>query len=148
MMSPQDFRSQYRVYIEDTDAGGVVYYVNYLKYMERARTDFLRELGFPKPALLNEALAIVVSSAQIDYRRSAQLDDLLIVTAKPLKMARTYMVFAQTVYRESASGAELLAEGEIKVACVRRDTGRPAAFPADVKHAVEQQLEQLETAKG
>ena len=61
-----------RVYIEDTDAGGIVYYVNYLKYMERSRTEFLRSLGYDKPAILDGGLLLVVHAAQINYRRPAR----------------------------------------------------------------------------
>ena len=71
-----------RVYIEDTDAGGIVYYVNYLKYMERSRTEFLRSLGYDKPAILEGGLLLVVHTAQVNYRRSARLDDQLQVTTQ------------------------------------------------------------------
>lgn len=115
-----------RVYIEDTDAGGIVYYVNYLKYMERSRTEFLRSLGYDKPAILAGGLLLVVHSAQINYRRPARLDDQLQVTAEIQKLARTNVEFKQRVLR----GDELLCEGLIRIACVDAQTMKPCAIPA------------------
>ena len=80
-----EFSFPVRVYIEDTDAGGIVYYVNYLKYMERARTELLRINGIAKPAILEEGVLLVVVSAHIEYKRPAKLDDKLRVTAHILK---------------------------------------------------------------
>ncbi len=120
-----EFYLPVRVYIEDTDAGGIVYYVNYLKYMERARTELLRTKGFPKPAILDEGMLLVVVSAKVVYKKPAYLDDELRVTAKIVKLARSYMVFEQNIF----CGGICLTEGEIKVACVNRDTMYPGAFP-------------------
>jgi 4-hydroxybenzoyl-CoA thioesterase len=119
-----------RVYIEDTDAGGIVYYVNYLKYMERSRTEFLRSLGYHKPAILDGGLLLVVHAAQINYRRSARLDDQLQVTAQIEKLARTYVEFKQQVLR----GDEMLCEGVIRIACVDTNTMKPCAIPAAMHH--------------
>ena len=123
-----EFFTPVRVYIEDTDAGGIVYYVNYLKYMERARTELMRSLGYHKPAFLDGGLLLVVHSANTRYVLAAKLDDALQVSAEISKLARTYVVFRQCVYR----GDALLCESEIKVACVRQSDMRPAALPADV----------------
>lgn len=128
-----------RVYIEDTDAGGIVYYVNYLKYMERSRTEFLRSLGYHKPAILDGGLLLVVHAAQINYRRSARLDDQLHITAEIGKLARTYIEFKQQVLR----GEELLCEGLIRIACVDATTMKPSALPT----AMHRQLDQFFTAK-
>ena len=114
-----------RVYIEDTDAGGIVYYVNYLKFMERSRTEFLRSLGYDKPAILGEGLLLVVHSAQVIYRRPARLDDQLKVTAEVVKIARTYVEFQQNVLR----GNELMCEGLIRIACVSGETMKPNPIP-------------------
>lgn len=114
-----------RVYIEDTDAGGIVYYVNYLKYMERCRTEFLRTLGYDKVAILGGGLLLVVHSAQIKYHRSARLDDELRVTSTLIKLARTYFEFKQHVIRDE----ELLCVGNICVACVDSSTMKPNALP-------------------
>lgn len=124
-----EFRTSIRVYIEDTDAGGIVYYVNYLKYMERARTEFMRQLGYDKPAFLVGDLLLVVHSANTRYLVPAKLDDALQVSAVISKLARTYVVFRQCVYRAD----ELLCESEIKVACVRQVDMKPTPFPADVR---------------
>lgn len=123
-----------RVYIEDTDAGGIVYYVNYLKYMERSRTEFLRSLGYHKPAILDGGLLLVVHAAQINYRRSARLDDQLHITAQIEKLARTYIEFKQQVLR----GDELLCEGLIRIACVDAVTMKPSALPTDMHHQLDQ----------
>ena len=123
-----------RVYIEDTDAGGIVYYVNYLKYMERSRTEFLRSLGYHKPAILDGGLLLVVHAAQINYRRSARLDDELQVTTQIEKLARTNVEFKQRVLR----GDELLCEGLIRIACVDSRTMKPCAIPAAMHHQLGQ----------
>lgn len=123
-----------RVYIEDTDAGGIVYYVNYLKYMERCRTEFLRSLGYHKPAILNGGMLLVVHAAQINYRRPARLDDQLQATAQIEKLARTYVEFKQQVMR----GNELLCEGVIRIACVNAATMKPSAIPVDMHYQLDQ----------
>ena len=89
-----------RVYIEDTDAGGIVYYVNYLKFMERARTELLRSYGYDKPAFWADNLMFVVHSVAVKYRKPAQLDDQLQVSAHIHKVGRTYFDVAQQVRRD------------------------------------------------
>ncbi len=123
------FSIDVRVYIEDTDAGGRVYYVNYLKFMERARTELLRALGFDKSAIFSEDKMFVVHMACVQYLGAAQLDDVLQVTAKPLKVARSHLLFEQNVWRAE----KMLCRGEVRIACVNRSTGRPCAMP-DVMH--------------
>lgn len=131
MTTIQDFAIPVRVYVEDTDAGGIVYYVNYLKFMERARTEWFRSLGFEKPALFRENLMFVVHSLTITYQRPARLDDALTVSAKVREAGRTFFIMEQTVKRAD----ELLCAAEVKVACVTRDTMKPSAIPADVRQA-------------
>lgn len=131
----QAFNIPVRVYIEDTDAGGIVYYVNYLKFMERSRTEFLRSFGYDKPAVLEGGLLLVVHSAQINYRRPARLDNLLSVTTQIHKLARTYIEFQQQVL----CGEELLCEGLIRIACVNAESMKPCALPASMY----QQLDKL-----
>ncbi|WP_370979244.1 YbgC/FadM family acyl-CoA thioesterase [Agaribacterium sp. ZY112] len=137
-MQVKEFSSPMRVYIEDTDAGGVVYYVNYLKFMERARTELFRSIGVDKPALLTDELCLVISSASVDYKCSARLDDLLNVSAVPVKLGRSFVVFEQQVTRDNESGSlvELLAKGAVKVVCVKRSTFKPSPFPVDVWRAL------------
>lgn len=128
-VSPNEFQLPVRVYIEDTDAGGIVYYVNYLKFMERCRTEFLRHLGYDKPAILEDGLLLVVHSAEIQYRRPARLDDQLMVTADVERVARTNVSFRQRVWR----GNEMLCEGLIRIACVAGDTFKPRPMPAQMQ---------------
>ncbi|UTA49102.1 tol-pal system-associated acyl-CoA thioesterase [Simiduia sp. 21SJ11W-1] len=126
------FSTAVRVYIEDTDAGGIVYYVNYLKFMERARTEFMRALGYDKPAFLSGDRLLVVHSANTRYLKPARLDDHLQVSAEVSRLARSYLVFRQCVKRAD----ELLCEAEIKVACVRQSDMRPVPLPEDVQRAL------------
>jgi 4-hydroxybenzoyl-CoA thioesterase len=122
-----------RVYIEDTDAGNIVYYVNYLKFMERSRTEFMRALGYDKTAIFSGNKMFVVHSANVKYLGAARLDDELHVTAKPVKVARSNIVFEQNVYRRDAIlGEELLCSGEVRIACVDRASTRPCAMPDDM----------------
>lgn len=121
-----------RIYIEDTDAGGIVYYVNYLKFMERARTEFMRARGFGKTAIFSEDKMFVVHSANVQYLGAARLDDVLSVTAQPLKVARSNILFEQCVLR----GEDVLCRGEIRIACVDRINGRPCAMPDEMYNLV------------
>ena len=117
-----------RVYIEDTDAGGIVYYVNYLKFMERARTEFMRELGFGKDYIFNVSLMFVVQDVRVQYYLPAQLDDALEATVKALRIGGASMLLEQTVRR----GDAVLAAGEIKIACVDRHDLKPKRMPAEM----------------
>lgn len=121
-----------RVYIEDTDAGGIVYYVNYLKFMERARTEFLRSLGFDKQFIFTTELMFVVHSASCDYLKPAKLDDELIVTAHIVDSGASNLVMEQLVYR----GDELLCRGEVKVVCVDKSSVKPRRIPKPMREAL------------
>lgn len=132
-----EFSIPIRVYIEDTDAGGIVYYVNYLKFMERSRTEFLRSLGYHKAAILDDGLLLVVHTAQIEYHRSARLDDELSVTTKIQKIARTYFEVEQHVLR----GQELLCSGSIRIACVNAIAMKPSGIPVDMRQHLSQIIE-------
>jgi 4-hydroxybenzoyl-CoA thioesterase len=122
-----------RVYYEDTDAGGVVYYVNYLKFMERARTERLRALGFAQSQLAGDNLLFVVHSSEARYHAPARLDDGLLVSAEVVELNRASLRFRQQVRR--ASDASLLCEGQFLVACVRADTFKPRAIPEALRMA-------------
>jgi len=115
-----------RVYIEDTDAGGIVFYANYLRYMERARTEYIRWLGFPRIDELGESSMFVVHSLSIRYLAPAFLDDELNVTANPVRIGKTWIEFEQQVYR----GAVVLTEALVKVVCVDIAARRPRKMPA------------------
>lgn len=129
----QPFEHRCRVYYEDTDAGGVVYYVNYLKFMERARTERLRALGFVQSQLAVENLLFVVHSAEARYLAPARLDDELAVSAEVVELGRASLRFRQQVRRTRDDA--LLCEGQFTVACVRADSFRPRAIPEALRTA-------------
>jgi len=123
---PAPFGHTLRVYWEDTDAGGVVFYANYLKFFERARTEWLRSFGHSQQRLRDETGAIfVVAETSVRYLRPARLDDLLEVTVRVLEAGRATMLIAQQALR----GGELLAEGTIRIGCVDALTLRPRRMP-------------------
>src|SRR3989338_5620349 len=121
------FTHRCRVYYEDTDAGGIVYYVNYLKFMERARTERLRTLGFAQSQMAGEGLLFVVHSAEARYHAPARLDDELLISADVSELNRASLRFRQQVRR--ATDNALLCEGRFMVACVRADNLKPRAIP-------------------
>jgi acyl-CoA thioester hydrolase len=115
------------VYYEDTDAGGIVYYANFLRFFERCRTEWLRALGIEQQQLrATDGLQFVVVSVAVDYRQPARLDDELSIGAGIAELARSYIVFAQQAMR----GDELLAAATVKVACLNAQTMAPARLPA------------------
>ena len=129
----EPFAHRCRVYYEDTDAGGVVYYVNYLKFMERARTERLRELGFSQSELAGENLLFVVHSSEARYHAPARLDDELLISAQVIELNRASLRFKQQVWR--AADATLLCEGQFLVACVRTNSLKPRAIPETLRAA-------------
>ena len=127
------FSHPVRVYWEDTDAGGVVFYANYLKFFERARTEWLRALGFSQQRLREETGAIfVVGSTELRYLRPARLDDDLRVTVQLQQAGRATMLIDQQAWRSE----ELLAEGRIRIGCVDQGTFRPRRIPDTILQAV------------
>ncbi|TBU89979.1 tol-pal system-associated acyl-CoA thioesterase [Phytopseudomonas dryadis] len=129
----QPFAHRCRVYYEDTDAGGIVYYVNYLKFMERARTERLRDLGFAQSTLAGEGLLFVVHSSEARYHAPARLDDELLVSAEVSELNRASLRFRQQVRRITDNA--LLCEGQFMVACVRADNLKPRAIPQSLRAA-------------
>jgi acyl-CoA thioester hydrolase len=126
-MNP-DFSIPVRVYWEDTDASGVVYHANYLRWFERARTEWLRRLGFDQEQLRQgQGIAFTVANLEIQYRRPARLDDLLEVSVQVVERGGASLVFEQTVRKPEA--AELLAHARVRVACVDAVRFRPRALP-------------------
>jgi len=123
-----EFSLPMRVYIEDTDAGGIVYYVNYLKFMERARTEFLRSLGFGKDFIFNRNLMFVVRDVAVTYFSPARLDDEVVATVRVAGLRGASMALRQAVRRQG----ETLAEGEVTIACVDRDGVRPRRIPKEI----------------
>lgn len=149
-MSHRTFSWPLRVYIEDTDAGGIVYYVNYLKFMERARSEWLRALGFRQSASQDNDFLFVVQQVDIRYLRSARLDDELMVTAAVERLGRASLRFKQQVLRTGVEqgAAEVLAEAQIKVACVSRAALLPCAMPDDIYTAVQAWFAGSDTKQG
>jgi tol-pal system-associated acyl-CoA thioesterase len=121
-----------RVYIEDTDAGGIVFYVNYLKFMERARTEGMRFLGFGKDHTLNHSAMFVVRSAQISYLRSAELDDELRVSFEPTEVRGAAFTVRQRVYRDD----DLLADAVIECVCVSRERQKPVRLASGIRNGL------------
>ena len=123
-----------RVYYEDTDAGGVVYYANYLKFMERARTEWLSALGFDVAALARDAgVAFVVRRADIEFRAPARLSERLDVSVAIVERGHASVVVAQQVRR----GSDIIADARITLACVEPSTWRPARVPAPLGRSLE-----------
>jgi acyl-CoA thioester hydrolase len=123
---PPAFHWPVRIYYEDTDAGGIVFYANYLKFFERARTEWLRAAGVNQQALAEQDGAIfVVKNASIDYHAPAKLDDVLNLTLSIEKLGRASVQFVQQAWR----GDVLLASASVKVGCVDAATLRPRSLP-------------------
>jgi acyl-CoA thioester hydrolase len=115
-----------RVYYEDTDVGGVVYYANYLRFMERARTEWLRSLGFEQDELLRQhGVLFAVRSVQLDFVKPARFNDLLSVTVDLGRRGRASMTLRQC----AKLGDLVLCEGEVKIACIEAKTFTPCAMP-------------------
>lgn len=129
-----DFALQVRVYYEDTDAGGVVYYGNYAKFFERARTEYMRRAGFEHSFLQKEwGVWFVVKTIRMEYLRPAVLDDLLLVDARPCGRGRVYVDFLQTASR----AGEVLAVAETRVVCVSGSPPRAAAMPKPLADTID-----------
>lgn len=132
IMLDKTFRLDVRIYWEDTDAGGIVYHSNYLRYMERARTEMLRSLGFSQQQMkeAGEAL-IVVSKLEIAYRRPAKLDDLLTVHTRVESLKHASIVFEQTITR----GDEVITQGRVRCASISSATGAPTEISPHIRQA-------------
>lgn len=123
-----------RVYYEDTDAGGVVYHSQYLNFMERARTEWLRSLGFEQAALrASDDILFVVHSMQVQFKKSAKFDDMLSVDTQLTELRRGSFVCTQTIVRQDA----LLIQAQVKIACVNAVTFKPTGIPALIKRKME-----------
>ena len=130
-----------RIYWEDTDAGGIVFYANYLKFFERARTEWLRSLGIEQQQLRDKTGGMfVVTDAQLHYHRSARLDDLLLVTARVLEAGRASLTIGQSALlkpQQPDAQAVLLCEGSIRIGWVDGVTLKPQRIPADILEAIQ-----------
>ena len=130
-----------RVYYEDTDAGGVVYYANYLKFYERARTEWLNHLDINQVEMLDNDVAFVVTRAEIDYLKPAKLNNELVVKSRILKVSAASVEFEQQLFLQDKSDKDknlllnpvLLNRANIKVACLKLKSFSPCRIPAKVK---------------
>lgn len=125
-----------RVYYEDTDAGGVVYYANYLRFYERARTEWLRAIGFEQARLRNQdGIVFAVRSAEIDYLMPALLDDALQVEAEVIDLRRASMTFRQRLRRDD----DVLSSATVKIVCLDSESFRPVAIPVSIRERIDAQ---------
>lgn len=125
-----------RVYYEDTDAGGVVYYANYLKFFERARSEWLNHLGIDQAKLLSENIAFVVKNANVDFNTPARLNDSLEIVTRITQMRGVSLVFQQQLFR-SDDRQKPLCQADIKVACLQLESFTPCRIPAAVKEELQ-----------
>lgn len=133
-MTDPDFTWPVRVYWEDTDAGGVVYYANYLKFMERARSEWLRSLGIEQPVLAEQdGVVFAVRHVEVDYLKPARFDDALNVVCELAELNKVSLTMIQRIEREGAT----LVTARVKIACVSRDGFRPAKIPAHIQQRLE-----------
>ena len=133
------FEIPVRVYIEDTDAGGIVFYGNYLRFFERARTDFLRSIGIEQSSTIENNMIFVVRHVSVDYKLPARLDDVLSVSCAVKTIRQTRIIFTQSATR-SADGVNLV-NGEVEVVAVSVDTLKPRALPKKLLNALQMTVE-------
>lgn len=132
-MNQTSFHWPLRLYIEDTDAGTIVYHANYLKFMERARTEWLRSLGFEQEKLRQQDTLFVVRSLQIDYKAPARLDDELIVSLSIERQRKVGLTLVQQVVHSATS--QLLAQAQVEIACINQ-AGQVKAMPSSFLDAL------------
>ncbi len=124
------FRWSVRVYYEDTDAAGVVYHANYLKFLDQARTEWLRTAGYSHHALREEErLIFVVKDIHLQFKQAARLDDVLDITTQIKKAGAASILFAQEIFRQ----AQLLCRAEVNIACLGAESLKPRRIPKSLK---------------
>ncbi len=116
------------MYYEDTDSGGVVYYANYLKYCERGRTEFLRDLGFEQDKLMQQNIIFAVRKATVDFKKPAVFNDLLHVITEIEQLKKASIVFKQTIKREN----DIICQAQIVIACLNAMKFTPIAIPQSI----------------
>ncbi len=138
---PNAFTIPVRIYYEDTDAGGVVYYANYLKFLERCRTEWLRDTGHEQADLLRDpGIAFVVRSVSLDYLKPARLDEMLSVSLEVEKITRSQIFFRQHIRRVNPavdSGWDELLSGKIQIVCVNAAQMKITSIPAPLRTKLE-----------
>ena len=126
----KEFTLQVRVYYEDTDAGGVVYHSNYLNFMERARTEWLRHIGFEQHTLIEkDEILFAVRKISIDYHKPALFNELLNIKTRVIQSRRASLVFEQIIFNQSE---ETICKAEIKIACLNSNTMKPESIPETI----------------
>jgi tol-pal system-associated acyl-CoA thioesterase len=126
---------KFRIYLEDTDAGGIVYHANYLRFMERARTELLRAAGLEQSATFTEDVSFVVHTMKLQFHSPARLDDIVIVTADVSATRGASFVVAQEVRAESGS---VHCSAEVSVACIRLSDQKPRRIPEQLLNSLKQ----------
>ena len=122
-----------KVYYEDTDAGGVVYYANYLKFLERARSEAIYSLGFTNSSLLEtHGILLIVKSCNIEYKKSAKFEDTIEIISKVKSFTKTSCIMKQTIFRQN----EMISDADIHLVAVDRN-GKPSKMPEDLKKKLE-----------
>ena len=135
MSSDAPFSILQRVYYEDTDAAGIVYHANYLKFMERARTDFLRHIGMGHQLMSERGRVFVVTRADVRFRHPARLDDEIAVTAELAAVRRASLIFRQSVLlNQGQPNEQVLCTGEFVVACLDNAAMKPASITKDLRN--------------
>lgn len=118
-----------RIYYEDTDAGGIVYYANYLKFFERARTELLREVNIEQDILLEKNIAFVVKKVEMDYLKSARFNQLINIKTEVVSCRKASLQFKQEIFNENG---ELLCQATTLIACINLQKMKPIAIPAEI----------------
>lgn len=134
MSAEKDFSWTIRIYYEDTDAGGIVFYANYLKFFERARTEWLRHAGFSQHVLVDKlGVLFVVKKAAVEYHAPAKLDDELKLVVVVERVGGASLQIRQEAWRIAEGPPILLAEGSVTLVCVNKEEIRPCPIPADIR---------------
>lgn len=137
--SENEFLWPIRVYYEDTDSGGVVYYANYLKFMERARTEFLRSFGFEQDQLIKElGIIFAVHSLSVNYKKPAVFNDELMVITTISHCAKASLTFSHSIVR--GHDETLLCNAEVKVACIKAEKFSPTVIPEKMLSKIKQEV--------
>lgn len=131
-MQAKTLRFECRVYFEDTDAGGVVYNANYLKFYERARTEFLRALGFEQDDLLSRNIVFVVRNMSIDFVQAARFNEILTVDTRISLLKKASLEFEQEIFSTRSETTILVNRAQVKVVCVTADSFKPTAIPREI----------------
>ena len=133
-----EFTWPIKVYYEDTDAGGVVYYANYLKFFERARSEWLNALGLDQAQMLREDIAFAVKKADVEYIKPARLNDDCFVVSSISEIKGASLIFNQSIFAKQDKQQEMaLCKAVIKVACLKLTTFTPCRLPANVKKEIQ-----------